>query len=71
MRDQYNQLNGQATMFILSFIFGFKSIVLQLSFLLDDHRKGITTLGIYQCLIFHAVIETCFEMLKSSENEKS
>ena len=31
-------------------------------------REGITTLRIYQYLIFHhTVIETCFEMLKSPE----
>ena len=34
-------------------------------------EKGITTLQISQYWIFqHAVIETCFEMLESSEHEK-
>ena len=34
-------------------------------------KKGITTLRIYQCGIFpYTVIETCFEMLKSTEHEK-
>ena len=37
-----------------------------------SREKGITTLRIYQYWIFHhAVIETCFDMLKSSEHEKS
>ena len=36
-----------------------------------SREKGITTLRIYQYRIFHhTVIETCFEMLKSSEHEK-
>ena len=36
-----------------------------------DQREGITTLRIYQyCIFHHTVIETCFEILKSSEHEK-
>ena len=36
-----------------------------------SREKVITTLQIYQYQIFHhTVIETCFEMLKSTEHEK-
>ena len=36
-----------------------------------ERSKGITTLRIYQYGIFHyTMIETCFEMLKSSEHKK-
>ena len=35
----------------------------------NSREKGITTLRIYQYWIFHhTVIETCFEMVKSSEH---
>ena len=38
---------------------------------IHPREKGITTLRTYQYWIFHhTVIETCFEMLKSSEREK-
>ena len=37
-----------------------------------SREKGITTLKIYQYRIFHHTrIETCFEMLKSSEHKIS
>ena len=39
--------------------------------ILGLREKGIATLRIYQYGIFHHTgIETCFEMLKSSEQEK-
>ena len=47
------------------------SLWILFTFLVSHPRKkGITTLRIYQCWILnHKVIETCFEMLKSSEHE--
>ena len=40
-------------------------------FIWCQKREGITTLRTYQNWIFyHTVIETCFEMLKSSEHAK-
>ena len=34
-----------------------------------NQREGSTTIKI-ECFIIHAVIETCFDMLKSSEHDK-
>ena len=50
-----------------------ESITITSSFLPTNIReKGITTLKIYKYWIFsHTVIETCFEILKSPEHEKS
>ena len=47
------------------------SLWILFTFLVSHPRKkGIATLRIYQCWILnHKVIETCFEMLKSSEHE--